>query len=197
MPAKHTRNTRERLAFHVYNRRPGGRELFSDREDRQVFLSLLARHLSPEPKANRHGRPWAYLRDRVVAMAFCVMTTHFHLVLFQRDEGAVADLMNHVLTAYTWHHRAKYGETGPLYEDRYRAKPIRSARYFRWLIACVHDNHPSGLDYEFSSHRAFVDDHHRPPWLIIQPAIRTFGGATGYAEYLASRREFKRVGAEL
>lgn len=192
MPRLNTENRFRTGAYHVYNRGAGGRAIFRDREDRRYFLELLSRHISPQPRNDRRGRVYRHLRKRLLLLAFCLMATHFHLVVWQRSERALAELMELVLGGYSRHHNAKYGTNGPLFSGPYRAKRIGSAGYFRWLIGYVHDNHIDGLDYEFSSHRAWVDADECPVWLDPEPGLRIFGGLDGYREYL-EQREQKRA----
>lgn len=202
MPRPHTRQRRALIAFHVYNqgfKHPGGRprKVFVDREDRQYFVALLARHLGSKPATDARGRFFQHLRAKVTAIAYCVMITHFHLILWQRDPDGIAELMNRVQAAYTRYFNSKYGNYRPLFNGPVRAKPVLSDSYFRWLVGYVHDNHPSGLDYEFSSHRAWVNEDERPGWIEPAAGLRVFGGVDEYLRYLALRNRRKEVEEEL
>lgn len=202
MPRPFTRNRNRRLAYHVFNQGRRGADgrpqrIFRDREDRQFFLSLFSRHLCAEPKSDRRGRLYRHVRERLMLFAYCVMTTHFHLIVWQRDERAIADLMHSVTVAYTNHFKRKYGVAPPVYNGPVRAKEITSPRYLKWLVAYVHNNHPDGLDYEFSSHRAWTDTRHRPGWLEPDPALAAFGGVDNYRAYLDQYRRKRSVDVEL
>ena len=105
--------------------------------------------------------------------------------------------MNSVPSSYTRYFNAKYGNTQPLFCGPLCAKPIETRKYFRWLVGYVHDNHPSGLDYEFSSHRAWTDREQLPDWLDPAPALAVFGGVEGYLSYLDSRRRKQALDREL
>jgi REP element-mobilizing transposase RayT len=189
MPRADTEDRGELAAYHVFNRGANGRAIFRDREDRSYFLSLLARHLWQRPSPNRRGGFYLHLRGRVALLAYCLMTSHFHLVIWQRSAGALAELMDRVIGTYSRYYNQKYGTSGPRFAGAYRAKRVKDAKQFKWLIAYVHDNHPSGVDYEFSSHRAWIDETQRPGWLEPEPGLKIFGGVDAYLAYLDERKK--------
>lgn len=189
MPRRNTEDRAKPDCYHCYNRGRDGQAIFRDNEDRRQFLQLLARHLSRRPLRSKRGRFYLHLRERILLLAFCLMTTHFHLVLWQRSPEALALLMDTVLTAYGRYFNEKYNTTAPLFAGPYRAKRVTSAKYFRWLIGYVHENHPSGLDYAFSSHEAWIDDLRRPGWLAPEPGLKVFGGIAAYTSYLEQRKQ--------
>ena len=202
MAKRFTRARRLLGAYHVYNQgfRLDGehpRKLFVDREDRMIFLSLLARHLGRQQATDVRGRPYKHLRSWILVMAYCVMSTHFHLIVWQRDPRGIAELLNRVQASYTKHFNAKYANSRPLYAGPVCTKPIKSRGYFKWLVGYVHDNHPSGVEYEFSSHRAWVDQELRPGWLEVEPALKVFGGMGEYEGYLEKRARRKQLDREL
>ncbi|MFT4049604.1 MAG: transposase [Solirubrobacterales bacterium] len=190
MSRLYIRGPRSLRPYHVFNQgskrgRRSPRPIFIDREDKRYFLGLLARHLGLNPSKDSRGRAFQHLREKIVLLAFNVMATHFHLIVWQRDEQGIAELMNRVKAAYTRYFNDKYGDTGPLSNGPVQAKPITSKSYFRWLVGYVHKNHRSDEWYEFSSHRAWVDESARPGWLSPQPAIAVFGSIDDYIDYLA------------
>lgn len=202
MPKSFTRGRRRLRPYHVYNqgakldgRNP--RVVFLDDDDRRFFLSLLSRHLGVRPVADARGRVFQHLRKMVVLLAYCVMGTHYHLILWQRDANGICELMNRVIGAYSRYFNRKYGEAETLFDGRYRAKPITTRSYFKWLVGYVHDNHRDGLEYEFSSHRAWVDPDQRPGWIDPKPALDVFGGIRAYARYLKLRDRKQEVDREI
>ena len=171
MPRRNSRDRRRPGAYHVYNR---GRErglIFKDDADRAEFISLTA----------RFAREFS---TSVHVLGFCLMGTHFHLILWQRRAGAMAPFMNGLVSAYTKYHHARHETSGRMYEGPYRARRLNNHRAFKWLIGYVHGNHRQGPDYRFSSHRAFIDPETCPPWLNVEPALRIFGGVQRYSDYM-------------
>lgn len=202
MPPLFSRSRKALCVFHVYNQGfkldgVHARRIFLDKEDKRHFLWLLSRHLCPQPTRDSRNRPYQQLRGMLTLLAFNLMATHFHLIVWQHDERGIADLMNRVKTSYSRYFNAKYDNTEPLFNGPVRAKPVASRTYFRWLVGYVHDNHRDGVDYEFSSHRAWVDPDQRPGWLEPAPGLRVFGGVADYHEYLKKRTKRKALDHEL
>lgn len=198
MPRRNIKNRREPRAYHLFNQGAKDdegqpRRVFLDREDKRYFLWLLSRHLGKRPKFDGRKRPYLHLRERIVLLAFNVMTTHFHLIVRQRAEDGIAVLMNRVKHSYTRYFNKKYGNTEPLFNGPVQSKPIKTREYFKWLVGYVHDNHPSGVDYEFSSHRAWIDSDQCADWLDPQPGLDVFGDVDEYAEYLVLRDKRKSL----
>ncbi|MFT4048534.1 MAG: hypothetical protein QM648_01700 [Solirubrobacterales bacterium] len=202
MPRAHIRDRRATGWYHLYNQGWKGagqrpRAVFNDREDKRHFLELLARHLGNRPVERRAGRDYLHLRPLIVLLAYCVMITHFHLIVWQRDPGGIAELMNRVKCEYTKYFNRKYGNTRPLFNGPVQAKRIDSREYLRWLVAYVHKNHRGDENYEFSSHRAWVDSQQRPGWLDPTIGLAEFGEADGYIAYLAKFDAKRAIDAEL
>jgi putative transposase len=82
--------------------------IFRDDDDRASFLSLL------ETVVRRHD--WSCL-------AFCLMTTHYHLVV-RTPETNLAVGMQRLNSNFAQGFNRKHGETGHLFERRYHAVHI-------------------------------------------------------------------------
>lgn len=112
------------------------------------------------------------------------MTTHFHLILWQHEPESMRRFMQSVTTAYVRIYNRKYGGEGPLFSGAFRSRYLESRKQLRWAVAYVHANHPSGLDYRFSTHAAYIDAHRRPGWLSVDRALAAFGGEDAYATFM-------------
>ena len=195
------RNVSDRLklgAHHVYNRARDGASLFGDNEDRAYFAWLIDRHLSSGVRRDRRGRPYACLAELVTMNARCILTSHYHLILWQKIPGGIEQLMCRVQATYTRYHHRKYGGSGPLFDGPYRSRHLDSPKQFKWALAYVHDNHKRlGVDYRFSTHGAFVDPELAPGSLDLEPALRVFGGRKAYLRYIEQRALRDDLDAEL
>lgn len=117
----------------------------------------------------------------------CLMTTHFHLIVWQHQPDALRRLMQSVLTGYGRYYNRKYGTGGALYDGPFRSRHLESDKQIRWAIGYVHANHPSGLGYRYSTHNAYLDDHKRPGWLNADLALASFGDVNSYRAYMQDR----------
>lgn len=189
MPRKNTEARDQLLPHHVYNRARKGRPMFVDDADRDKFLDLIACRLSRSTlRASRANRN-ADRVEGVELFAYCLMKTHFHLIVWQKENEALRRFMQSVLTSYVMYYNRRHNKSGPLFAGPFRARPITTRKDFRWAIAYVHDNHPTGPDYRYSSHRAFIDDSLRPAWLNAATPLKRFDSVSEYNDFLDKREE--------
>jgi REP element-mobilizing transposase RayT len=128
--------------------------MFENRRDVEFFL-------------DRIGETAA--RDWLEVHAYCVLTTHFHL-LVRSPRGAMACAMRHIQLAYTTRFNRTRDRDGPLARGRYRSKLVDSHHYRRVVVGYIDDNAvQAGLArtadaYAFASCRAYVSGA-GPEWL--------------------------------
>ncbi|MFT4049624.1 MAG: hypothetical protein QM648_07270 [Solirubrobacterales bacterium] len=195
------RYTRDRLlpgVYHVYSRAKNGVKLFRDDDDRRHFEYLVRRHLSSAPQTSSSGRVLVNLRASVRLIALNPLSTHFHLILWQKTPGGIELLMRRVVPIYTRYYHRKYGTTGSLFDHEYCARRVTDRGWFRWLVGYVHDNHAAmGLDWPFSTHRLYLAPSDAPNWLEVEATLRQFGGLEAYLAYLERRQLRNTLDREL
>ncbi|HNP16703.1 MAG TPA: transposase [Terrimesophilobacter sp.] len=124
---------------HVFNRAIARRTMFERREDFRYFLACLAR---------------AARRGDIEVHAYCLMGTHYHLLL-RSPSGRLAEAMHGVQLAYSrWFNRSRRRD-GSLVRSRYGSKPVRSHRYRQVLLRYI-DLNPV--------HAKLVDRPSEYPW---------------------------------
>ena len=139
---------------HVMNRGVARRTVFEGVRDVRYFLSRLAR-------AVRTGR--------IEVHAYCLMTTHFHL-LVRSPKGEMGKAMRVVQNDYVrWFNRGRCRD-GALFRGRYRSSQIDTLSYRELLVRYI-DFNPvlAGLVetpslYPHGSARWYLQSR-RPPWL--------------------------------
>jgi REP element-mobilizing transposase RayT len=170
---------------HVFNRAIARRTLFERREDYRFFLAMLAR---------------AVRRGEIEVHAYCLMGTHYHLLL-RSPEGRMADAMQRVQLAYSrWFNRSRRRD-GSLVRGRYGSKPVRSLRYRQVLLRYIDLNPCSARLAETPSMYAWGSARHYswptgPPWLErrwVEAEVASEGGSEHfrperYDETLSVRR---------
>ncbi len=190
MPYLYTVDRRLPGMYHVWVKARAGLWLFHDDDDRRQFEFLMDRHLGRVVRKDGRGRAYQNFHDRVRLLARNLLSSHLHLILWQRSPDAIEPLMRRVLSAYVRYYNAKYERRGPLIRGRYRSRKISDLKSFKWRIAYVHDNHKrDGLDWEFSTHSRLIEDE-PPGWLAAEAVLEKFGGR---AAYLAYMDDFQRL----
>ncbi len=105
--------------YHVLNRAVGRAALFEKDGDYAAF-----------EKALREALDWQPTR----LITYCLMPTHWHLVVWPRKDGELSEFMRWLTVTHTqrWHAHHGTSGTGPLYQGRFKAFPIQEdEHYFR------------------------------------------------------------------
>lgn len=78
----------------------------------------------------------ALRRTPVRLLCYCLMPTHWHLVLWPRKDGDLSDFMYWLTMTHVqrWRHARKLVGLGPLYQGRFKAFAVESDAHY--LIVC-------------------------------------------------------------
>jgi REP element-mobilizing transposase RayT len=122
--ARHARYDARGSWHHVMNRGIAKRTLFETEHDIRTFLARLA------------------LTVRAGALevhAYCILTTHFHLLLRSPDER-LSEALQRIQNSYSrWFNRSRRRD-GPLYRGRFRSKCVDSEEYQLHLVRYIDEN---------------------------------------------------------
>ncbi len=122
------RITAQGLAYHVLNRRVMRLPLFKKDDDYLAFERILDESLQ---------RP-----DAPHLLAWCLMPSHWHLVLHARKRTNLSTWLQRVTVTHThrWHaHTGTAGE-GPLYQGRFKSFPVQDDVHFLMVCRYVEAN---------------------------------------------------------
>ena len=109
-------------------------------------------------------------RFGIIVHAFCLMTNHFHLLL-ECPQAQLSEAMHLHSSVFVRHVNDRAGRDGPLFKDRFYAKPVRSDEYTCRLVTYIHRN-PLAIvaadrlvDFRWSSLRSYLGMRRPPVWL--------------------------------
>jgi len=180
--------------YHVYGRGAARRLIFVHDEDRQYFIELLRRYLGPEEMYDINNNPYPSYRGEVQLMAFCLMGTHFHMLLYQAESGRIAEFMKSLISSYTRYYNRKHASYGALLESRYRAVLIQNENYLVHLTRYIHFNPDDYESYEWSSLRYYLGEPD-PDWLSAAELIEIANLSPSY--YHALMQDYEDFAATL
>ncbi|HEY8751763.1 MAG TPA: transposase [Tepidisphaeraceae bacterium] len=115
------------VIFHVLNRGVGKLQLFRSRKDHEAFQRCLCQTQQAVPMR---------------VLAYCVMSTHWHLVLWPRNDGDLARFMMRLSIRHVrrWLiHRNQVG-TGHVYQGRYKSFAIQNDAHLSTVCRYVERN---------------------------------------------------------
>jgi putative transposase len=108
------------LVYHVLNRGNGGTRIFGEPSDYEAFERIL------EQAAER-----AAMR----LLAWCVMPSHWHLVVWPRREGDLSAFVRWLTLTHTqrWHARRHSTGSGHIYQGRFKSFLVESDEHL-WTV---------------------------------------------------------------
>ena len=113
--------------YHVLNRAVGRNRIFAKTRDYEAFEEVLT-------EAKR--------RMPMRILAWSVMPTHWHLVLWPRGDGDLSEFMRWLTVTHTqrWHAAHNTAGTGPLYQGRFKSFPIEEDEHLLAVLRYVERN---------------------------------------------------------
>ena len=141
--------------YHVMNRGRRGEDVFSGKQDFEIFIALL----------KEAAELW-----NVRVSAYCLMSNHYHILL-QTPLGNLTRFMRHLNGVYTQRYNRLHGYDGQLFRGRYKAILVGEDSYLLELVRYIHRNPlragiVAALDqYPWSSHHGYLSVAKSWDWL--------------------------------
>lgn len=161
--------------YHVFNKSIADYEVFKDHADYERMWQTLSYYkikdapckFSLIKKSMGSEKNWPIHvhanSERIVQIiAYCLMPTHFHIVLKQLVADGVQRYVSRVLKSYSKYFNVKYRRRGPLWEHRYKNILVETNEQFLHLTRYVHLNPCTAClkqkpeEWQFSSYREYV-----------------------------------------
>lgn len=178
--------------YHIYNRGVNKNNIFHDRRDRIVFLSLLKRYLGDEVEKKPNREPYPNYTGQIELLAYCLMNNHFHLFIYQETSTAITDLMKSISVAYSMYFNKRYKRVGAVFQQRYRAVRILNDAQFLHISRYIHMNPQNYQTYEWSSLPYYLNTK-AASWVKPGKVLQTFNDES----YLNFLKEYDDSRAEL
>ena len=114
-----------RLPHHALQRGNNRQNVFLDSSDKNYFLKQL----------KKYGN-----KNKVRVGAYCVMTNHFHLLIYPEQEKGLIQLMKSISQTYAQYFNRKYKRSGKIWENRYKLNIIEPES--EWVFARYIEKNP-------------------------------------------------------
>lgn len=197
--------------FHIYNRGNNKEKIFLDEQDYKSFLFRLGLALGFEEEDLKSHPVLSLPHSRVritrvsksdfTLHSFCLMPTHFHLILEQNKDISPSTFILKVCTSYSKYLNKKYGRVGHVFQDQFKSVLIESNPQLMWVSAYVHMNpvkdgfskHPR--DYIWSSYKEFENKRDLP--IVNTEFLKSVFGQKNFEKEtltLMSKGTFDRLG---
>lgn len=163
--------------YHVFSKSIADYKIFRDQSEFQRMQDLFQYYNQENPamkfsellrkksKDNHFSESHAEGRSSLVRfVAYCLMPTHFHLVVQQLKEGGISAFMKRALDSYTRYFNLKTKRKGPLWESRFKSVSITTDEQLLHLSRYVHLNPATAglvdnpFHWKFSSYKEFLGE---------------------------------------
>lgn len=178
--------------YHVYARGNSRGKVFASAEDYAMFLSLLRRYLSAEEAHDPFGVTYPNFYNKVELAAYCLMSNHFHLLVYQHQQGAMSALMRSLLTSYSRYFNKRYHRSGSLFETRYKASLISDDAYLQHITRYIHLNPRQWRSHEWSSLQYYLQPSSET-WIRPKRIISMFNSSDEYLQFIEDYTSHKQM----
>ncbi len=113
------------VCYHVLNRGNARQKVFRKEEDFAAFLELVEQ---------------AKERLPMRLLAWCLLSNHFHLVLWPHEDGDLSRWMQWLLTSHVRRYHRHYHGSGHVWQGRFKAFPIQEGDHLRTVLRYVERN---------------------------------------------------------
>ncbi|MFA5363372.1 MAG: transposase [Candidatus Omnitrophota bacterium] len=131
------------LPHHALQRGNNRGVIFHNQADKEYFLDNLKK---------------SSFENKVAIGAYCLMSNHFHLLLYPESKEGFIRFMKYISQIYSQHFNRIYKRTGKLWENRYKLNIVDPE--FEWVISRYIEQNPvrAGMvraaeEYQYSSAR--------------------------------------------
>ncbi len=130
-------------------------------------------------------------------IAYCIMPTHFHLILRQRQDGGISEYMAKFLNSYSRFFNTTHRRTGPLWSGRFKSVLVSDDEQLLHLTRYIHLNPTSAdliqkpEDWAFSSFLEYINESQ------IKNALCNFRDIINitpqeYKKFVLDRKDYQR-----
>lgn len=164
--------------YHVYSKGNQKQKIFLEDEDYSRFTAKMIEY------SQKH---------KIDILAYVLMPTHFHFLLFQRSSIAPNKFMQSLLISHVRFFAKKYNTTGHIFQTRFKAKTIDSQEYLLQLSRYIHQNPAKSVNnfsdaflnsYSWSSYLEYIGKRDNP-YIDTQPVLSYFSKTNKNLSYHA------------
>ena len=113
------------FVYHVLNRGNGRADVFHNDDDYAAFVTLMQE---------------AHEKVPMRLVGYCLMTNHFHLVLWPHGDGDLSQWMQWLMTAHVRRYHLHYKGSGHVWQGRFKAFPIQDDEHYLTVLRYVERN---------------------------------------------------------
>ncbi len=140
--------------YHVFNRTILKQKLFCDVDVCRKFLDIIKYYRSSESiiRFSKYQKLTPIFKQyynekisdtnnfRVSMLAYCLMPTHYHFLLQQKQDNGVSFFISQIQNSVTKYYNVKNNYVGPIFLHRFKSKPIYNDEQLKHVSRYIHLN---------------------------------------------------------
>ena len=173
--------------YHIYNRGANRADIFLNDKDYMFLLKQVNEHIE---------------EFDITAIAYCLMSNHYHFILRQNGEAKINDFMQAVFYNYSSSFNTIHKHSGTLFEGPFRAILIDKSKCLLHLCRYIHRNPlEAGIvvkpeQWHYSNYAEFIGK--RRGILVDREFVKAnFGSPGAYEDFVMNYVPPERTQKEL
>jgi len=163
--------------YHILNKSIAGYVIFNNSTEFERMIQIMQYYLigNPAVSFSRFNRASVVNQEALLAsqsgnkqsvkiIAYCIMPTHFHLILEQIANNGISKYINNISNSYTRYFNLKHNRKGPLWQGRFKSVLVENDNQLLHLTRYLHLNPvTSGIInepkmWEYSSYIEYLNE---------------------------------------
>lgn len=166
---RNTRKLSNSKVYHIILRGIDRQDIFLENQDYCKFLKELS-----DLKEKYQYEVYAY----------CLMTNHIHLVIFDRMDN-LSKILQSISISYVSYFNKKYDRVGHLFQNRFSSKNVETREYLMEVCRYIHRNPVkagiSTIDgYQWSSYQEYIKN---PKIISTGQLMKLFGNKKNFIDF--------------
>ncbi|MEN9327307.1 MAG: hypothetical protein RI947_115 [Candidatus Parcubacteria bacterium] len=202
--------------YHIYNRTIDKKHIFSDHTNATRFLEGVQYYrsskatigladyyrLDEKQQANISQQVEYKKYHSVAVLAYCLMPTHFHLLIKQQQEDGIRNYMSKVTNAFTRYYNIKSHRGGSLFQSRFNAVCVRTDEQLMHVSRYIHLNPYSGnisftlrdlQKYKWSSYADYIEENAKA-FIETRPVLKLWKLRRDlYQKFVEQNADYQRM----
>lgn len=190
--------------YHIFNRSLNNYPILSKRSQARIFFQAMEYYLNPKPpikfsiyRKSRNSYEINYKVSLVKIIAYCLMPTHFHILLQQVKSDGIKKYMQRLTNSFSHYFNTRNERKGFLFEGPFKAVRVESDEQLLHLSRYIHLNPVTEYlvenpeDWIYSSYNVYLKKEKLP---FIDPAsvLSFFKSPEDYKEFVEARKNYQR-----
>lgn len=159
--------------YHIYNKSIANFKIFNsprdyDRIINEISFYAMEDHFFKSPFCKQYSNhstsgTWnGCLKKCIDIIAYCIMPTHFHLILKGLNKGGITKFTNSIQKSYSQYFNIKHNRKGPLWQGRFNNVLIENDEQLIHLTRYIHINPVKSRlirdpkDFDYSSYKEYI-----------------------------------------